>query len=186
MPRSNTKKKSKTAMATPTINGKKVTIVVKTIAVLAQLRKLKIDTPTRDYVMKMCGFTKPASFNVTIGKEAKKNNALLELPNGKTISLTKAGIMSAPKNMGEDTITCNTDLQRNLKKVFKIGGNPEKMFDLMCDGQIHTNSELAIACGRDTPNASHNVQRSTLVGKGFVEKSSCGGFRLTSMCFLKL
>ena len=63
--------------------------------------------------------------------------------------------------MGEDTITTEADLRGYMKKVFKIGGNPEKMFDLLCDGEIHTNQELAKACGRDKPNASHNVQRAT-------------------------
>ena len=173
-----------TKVSAPTINGRKVTVVEKTVAVLAQLHKIGNETPTRDLVMKMCGFTNIASFNVTVSKEAKKKNALLELPDGKTIALTPAGIEAAPKDMGEDTITDDASLRRYLKKVFKVGGNPGKMFDLLCDGKIHTNEQLAAACGRDKPNASHNVQRATLTRPGLVEKTSCGGFRLSSMCFL--
>jgi len=180
------KRSTSTKVAAPTINGKKVTVVEKTVVVLAQLRKVGNETPTRDLVMKMCGFTKPSSFNVTVGKEARKKNALVELPDSKTISLTPAGIEAAAEigDMGEDTITTDENLRRYMKKIFKIGGNAEKMFDFLCENGPATNEELAKACGRDKPNASHNVQRGTLVRTGLVEKKGSGLFCLSSMCSL--
>lgn len=178
------KKKLVSKAAAPTINGKRVTVTEKTVSVLSMLRTIGKPAPTRDLVMKMCGFQSSGSFNVTMSKEAKKENALVALPDGKTIMLTNAGVDSAPSDPDADAICDDTDLQKYLKKVFKLGGNVGKMFDLLCDGQIHTNDDLARACGKDHATASTNVQRSKLTSPKLAEKTTCGGYRLTSSCFL--
>jgi hypothetical protein len=141
-------------------------------------------TTTRDLVFKMCGWTNRTSFNVTMSTEANKSNALICFPDSKTMDLTAAGKAVAPQESFQGIITSNKERQDLLKESFLIGGKARIMYDVLCDGKIHTSVELANACGYKESNASYRVMRSTLTGKKVAEKTACGGFRLTDMCFI--
>jgi hypothetical protein len=184
------KKKNRTK-AKPILNGKRVTLIQMVVAALSCRRMQHgqdnndtLLTTTRDLVFKMCGWTNRTSFNVIMSIEAKKPNALIYFPDSKTMDLTAAGIAVAPQESFQGIITSNKERQDSLKDHLNIAGNPGIMFDVLRDGRIHTSTELADACGYEETNTSYRVMRSSLTGKKVAEKTACGGFRLTDMCFI--
>jgi hypothetical protein len=183
-------KKNRTK-AKPILNGEKVTLVQMAVAALSCRRKQHgqdndetLLITTRDLVFKMCDWTSRASFNVTMSNEAKKPNALIFFPDSKTMDLTAAGIAVAPQESFQGIITSNKERQDSLKDNLSIRGKSGIMFDVLRDGKVHTSTELANACGYKETNASYRVMRGSLTGKKVAEKTPCGGFCLTDMCFI--
>ena len=147
------------------------------LALMLEGRLGTTDIP-RQQLAAMSG-VKANTFVVTISN-MKNKQGWIEYDKD-SIRLTDAGRAKARIVDEGEVMVDNETVQADVKKKFKLGGQPGLLFDALTDGRAHDREATAAAIGC-TNKATLAVMLSNLKKKGIIEYDR-NTIRLTDMCF---
>ena len=115
----------------------------KVLSALAFLNSVGIETPPRDFIAALAGFTCTSSKGYVAASKGLRDKGLVEHSGGTAMRLTPAGL-SVVGNAGCPPAS-KLEAQDRIKAILPKKG--VDIFDLLSDGRAHDRKGLAIAVG---------------------------------------